>query len=81
MLFTHDTYDPSFQQTGIPETPTQWEYNKHWCGKLKAKQIVLPTKEARENFKVFLDDTFSKSEATKDHCLSEELFKNTSFCS
>ena len=72
MVFTHSTSDSSFQGTGRPYTPSQWDHNKRWCAMLKAKQIVLPTHEDRQKFKDFLDKTFSKSNATKYRCLKEK---------
>ena len=71
MLFTHGTADNRFQWTGRPFTPAQWEHNKKWCATLKARQIAVLTHEDRQKFKDFLDDTFSKSNATKHKCVKE----------
>ena len=71
MLFTHSTHDPSFINVGRPYTPAQWLHNTRWCAKLKGTQIVLPNKEDGKNFKRFLDDTFSRSNATRMQCLTE----------
>jgi hypothetical protein len=70
MLFTHTTYQPLFQQTGVQPTIAQLQHNKLFCATMKAKQVVLPTRESHQRFKDFLDETFSKSTATKDRCLT-----------
>ena len=71
MLFTHETFDMSFQYSGRQPTSTQWHHNKKWCASLKAKQIVLPTPEDRKMFKNFLDETFERSIKTKEQCMME----------
>ena len=71
MLFTHSTYDSSFQHTNRPYTPAQWLHNTRWCTMLKGTQIVLPREEDRKIFKDFLDDTFSRSTATRKQCLND----------
>lgn len=71
LVFSHSTRDNSFQMVKVHYTPAQWNHNIKWCAMLKAKQIVLPSHDDRKRFKEFLDKTFSKSNATKMLCISE----------
>ena len=64
MLFTHST--------ALPGVPRNQQDNKLFCATLKAKQVVLPTRESMEVFRKFLDKTFEKSKSTRDQCLDDK---------